>query len=75
ADGILKQRARIFRPCPMTMQIGLVPSGLTENREPGGQAVAAPGSKATAARIAKENATRDDGDVMVAPNTHADYST
>jgi hypothetical protein len=47
----------------------LLPSFLTDNREPGGQAAAATGSETTAASIAKENAIRDDGDVMVTSNT------
>jgi hypothetical protein len=65
-DGIAMQRARIFRPStPITAQTGLVPSFLTDNREPGGQAAAASGSETTAARIAKENVIRDDGDVML----------
>ena len=65
-DGIWMQRARIFRPStPTTAQTGLLPSFLTDNREPGGQAAAATGSETTATSIATENGIRDDGDVMV----------
>jgi hypothetical protein len=65
-DGISMHRARIFRPStPITAQTGLLPSFLTDNREPGGQAAAGTGSETTATSIAKENVIRDDGDVMV----------
>ncbi len=65
-DGLGKQRARTFKPStPMTAQTGLVPSCLTENRDPGGQAAVGAENETPTKSIAKENVIRDDGDVMV----------
>jgi hypothetical protein len=47
----------------------LLPSFLTESLDPGGQAAAGTDIETTATSIAKENAIRDDGDVMVTSNT------
>ena len=74
-DGISIQRARIFRPStPITAQTGLLPSFLTDNREPGGQAAVGTGSETTPMSIAKENEIRDDGDVMVTSQHSCGYS-